>query len=547
MTVDILSKLNTGGSGIDLRSLASDLATATVEPRRALIQARIDRAEVRSTSLERLSTQMRTLSETFAFAQTLDTMAPSSDSPAVAVRTLSARDVQPGKQAIGVQALAQAQVLEFGGFASPAATVGAGTLTVEYGGWSGDPPAFDGGGGRSSATLTLNAGTTLTQLSDALNKLPGVTARVVDVGDGTFSLGVISETGAGNALRLTAGAGSDPAVAALDMSAGPGGAQRQAAQDAMITVDGIAVRRPTNTVDDLIPGLSLTLTATTAAPATVGASFDTTTARELMEGLVYEVNQLKSLLGDLTARGVAGAEAGGLAGDATAAALRLDLDRLVSAGLPGFGDDLVYLSRLGVSTDRSGTLRLDTATFDAAIAADPSLFEPVLRNGLAGTGPGVTLSGMPGGGAAPGRYSFERDPATGQARLNGLSIGVGRMQDDGRVQYAIGSGPLAGVTITVDPDIAETGIDFGRSLVGTLRTWIDGALSSGGGIGRASDAIDKTIADETEALAELDDIGAAMEARNLARFAAMEAAITMLNSTGDYIQNLVDGWNAQNN
>ena len=546
MDVDILSKLNTSGSGLSISSLAKDLTAATVEPRRAVIQSRIDKAEVRSTALDRLKTQMEGLSDTFAFAGTLSTLTASSDNAAVGVRTTSVRDLQAGMRSVGVTSLATAQVIEFGGFSGPTATVGAGALTVEWGAWdSAVPPAFTADPDRGSATLTLQPGATLTQVQESLNALPGVTARIIDVGDGTFSLGIVSETGAGNAIRLTAGAGSDPGVAALDLS-DPTTAQRQAASDARLTVDGILVRRPSNTVDDLIPGLSLTLTAPTAAPAQVGASFDTDEARSLMEGFLFEVNQLKSLMTELTNRGVSGGERGGLAGDVAAGAIGRELDRLLSAGLPGFGEDPVYLSQLGVATQRDGSLTLDGDAFDKALAANPALFESVLRNGLSSTGPGVALAGMPGGGAAPGRYEFQRDAGTGAARLGEVSLGNGTLLDDGRTAYQVTQGPLRGVTITVDPDVTETQIDFGRSLVGTLGQWIDGQLSSSGGLGRSLGAVSDAIRADEDALSDLDDVSAALEARYLSKFAAMESVITMLNSTGDYLTNLMDSFNAQN-
>ena len=54
--------------------------------------------------------------------------------------------------------------------------------------------------------------------------------------------------------------------------------QTQAAADASFAVDGIAITKPTNTVSDVIPGVTLNLTGTTAAGSpttlTIGVNTD---------------------------------------------------------------------------------------------------------------------------------------------------------------------------------------------------------------------------------------------------------------------------------
>ena len=60
-------------------------------------------------------------------------------------------------------------------------------------------------------------------------------------------------------FTLTADAGADPALATFGYGAGGGMTLGQSAANATFTIDGIAYSRATNSVDDVIPGMALTL------------------------------------------------------------------------------------------------------------------------------------------------------------------------------------------------------------------------------------------------------------------------------------------------
>ncbi len=544
MAIDILSKLNTGGSGLDLVSLSSQLASATYEPRRALLTARMDRADLSASALDRVTARMSDLSATLQAAAGIDTLSAKSSAPGLVDVTLSDASLAPARPVeIEVLGLAQSQVLEFGGFSGPDQVLGGGTLTVDIGRWQGDPPAFSADPARSGAQLVVPAGATLTQLAEALSSLPGVTARAIEVGDGGWSLGILSETGAASSLRISASADSAPEIAALDFSADPRPVERRVASDALMTVDGIAVLRPTNQVDDLIPGLSLTLSGVTPAPVTIRAETDPETALGVMEGLVEEFNGLKSLLQQVTARGGNGTEPGALAGDAGVMSLMRELDAMLAGGLAGFGPQPVILADLGLRTERDGRLSLDRSVFEAGFAADPSRFRSVLQDNLASTGPGVAINGMPARGATPGRYEFLRDPATGAATLNGVALNP-VAGADGMTGYRVATGPLAGISLVVEPGVTQSTIEFGRSLGSQLTAWVDTATGRDGVIGRKQDRLEASLTEDGDSIETLTNQQAAYEARMRARFAEMEKVITQLNSTGEYLTSLIDSFNA---
>ena len=103
---------------------------------------------------------------------------------------------------------------------------------------------------RDSSSLAVSlTSTNLTGLADELSKLDGVNAQVVKVSDGNYTLVVNSESGSGNALSITGHA----SINTSDYSS----VQQVAAQDASFEYNGLTITRESNTVNDLIDGVSL--------------------------------------------------------------------------------------------------------------------------------------------------------------------------------------------------------------------------------------------------------------------------------------------------
>jgi flagellar hook-associated protein 2 len=113
--------------------------------------------------------------------------------------------------------------------------------------------------------------------------------------------------------------------------------------------------------------------------------------RELMVEFVDAYNTMMKALNTATATGVDAASAGVLNGESAARDMKRQLSQMTSATLATTGN-YKNLVDLGISTNRDGTLSLDTDRLDAAITADPAavtqLLNPVVKSttnpGLAG-------------------------------------------------------------------------------------------------------------------------------------------------------------------
>ncbi|MEC8628608.1 MAG: flagellar filament capping protein FliD [Pseudomonadota bacterium] len=552
MNTDILSSLNSSGSGLNISQVAGELAEAETAPRRNIIEDRIDDAETSISALGLVRAEIEALDQSLALASTARSTAVFSSNASVTATLNDVTAAELTDTQIEVVALALPQVLEFSGFAGPDAALDAGTITIETGVWFGEeiPQSFAQNPDNAPVTIEIAEGTTLQDLADQLSAVTGVTARVLDVGDGTVSLGVSSEFGVGNALRLTATPAGTPTgtgidIAGFDTTTTNADKQVQAASDAMVLLNGIAVFRDSNSFDDVIDGVTLRLNEVSTNPATVSVTADGESAFVVLDALINQLNTTTSFVRDVTRRAYGGEAAGNLAGDPVADALGRRLNSLINGGLEGFGDAPVYLSDLGVQTLRDGSLSLNRTLFDEAFAANPALFDAIVTDRLRADSPDITVSGTITGGAPAGSYDFVRDPDTGYATLNGTEV-IATPLDDGTIRYRAYSGDLAGVSITVPADTTAATITYGKSLTETMRDELDAILADNGMIGRRERALGDTITEDQASINDLNLQAIELEERYIRRFAEMERIITEMNSTGQYLTNLVNAWNADN-
>jgi len=248
-----------------------------------------------------------------------------------------------------VESLAVSHQIGFTSSAALTDVVAQSQVTIT--GSDGVPHDIDAGGG------------TLKELADAINAssaTTGVKATTVRVADGSYRLLAESTaTGTATAFTLTNG----------DGSALLGGAAVRAGADARIALGvGITATSTTNTFEDLVPGLDLTLGATTTVgtTGTVAIAPNTTSLSSSVSDLVDQVNSLLSTLDKATANKATSGTAGILYGESVARDLRNSLVNTVFGGSTG------SMAAYGIQTDRSGKLVFDADAFQKAYNADPA-------------------------------------------------------------------------------------------------------------------------------------------------------------------------------
>ena len=248
---------------------------------------------------------------------------------------------------------------------SPVTLTGSqGTLTVTFG----DPPAV--GTSKLSVVHTTSPTATLGDLATALSAAGGpATAQVLDLGAGAGTdpparlVLTATQTGTAGALtvNLSGFSGLDNSMLSDLRPAG----------DARIHIGSLTAVRSSNTITDLLPGVTLNLAK--AAPGTdvtvtVGTDADAVVTK--VKGLVDALNGVRSTLTRYTSYDADKKAAGVLLSDPDARSLTSSLGSTTGALLPAGA--YRTLSQLGVSIQRDGTYLLDESKLRDALGADQS-------------------------------------------------------------------------------------------------------------------------------------------------------------------------------
>lgn len=353
------------GSGLDLSSLVQGLVAAERDPtlarlaqREAVLQAELSAFGSLKSSLSDLQNALDTLTSVGK-----GRTAVSGDTGLISVS--AADSAAPGNYDVVVTNLATAHSLASGGYADPTDTVGTGTLSITVGG--GTPEVFD----------IDNTNNTLEDVRDAINAADfGVNAVIVNNGTDYQLLLTSEKTGVANSIEITVTDDDGSLIDGTGLSEFSFDATQKnmtdiAAEDAALTINGLAITSASNTVSSAIPGVTFNLKGETGAqPVSITVSKDTGAVSSAVNAFVNAYNSLNKQVKDLTNYDPETQQAGLLLGDSTV----LSISSLLRNALSESADDSALavqnLIDLGVSTNASGELELDAAALDAALDAD---------------------------------------------------------------------------------------------------------------------------------------------------------------------------------
>ena len=138
----------------------------------------------------------------------------------------------------------------------------------------------------------------------------------------------------------------------------------QAGADASFAVDGVAVTRSSNTVTDVITGVTLNLKgADPATTLTVNVDRDQEKITEQITEFVTAYNELMDTINEQLTYDTAAQKPGGpLFGDSTLRSLKTSLVRTIVNQVPGLDENFSALGQVGINLDNNGKLTIDNDT-----------------------------------------------------------------------------------------------------------------------------------------------------------------------------------------
>lgn len=381
-----------------------------------------------------------------------------------------------GSYSLEVSSLAQSQKLVATGQSSSTASIGDGaetTVTFDFGTISGtllgtgkyDTGATFLSNGKGTKSITIgSSNNSLQGIRDAINAAKiGVTATIINDGSGTpYRLALSSDSqGASNSLKISVSGNAavsgllahDPADAL-----GQNLAETVTASNATLKVNGVAVSKDSNSISDVIQGVTINLKTKNTSPTTLTVAHDTASISNSISGFVKAYNDLSKTLKDISAYDPKTKVGAVLQGDGTIRTIQSQLRDVLGTSVVGASGTLNTLSQIGVSFQKDGLIALDNTKLNSAMATNikdiASLFAAA-------------------GNATDSLVSFTSSSSATKA--GSYAVNITQLASQGKI---VGSGAANTTITTANKDLTISVNGVGASISLTAGTYTAQALSA---------------------------------------------------------------------
>lgn len=225
-------------------------------------------------------------------------------------------------------------------------------------------------------SLTVATGTTLEGLRDLVNddtSNPGVTATIVNDGVGATPYRLIikgNSTGAAKTITVDAGTTLDGTGSTTDFRLATF-TQTKAAADSDITIDSLQIKRSTNSITDVISGMTINLKKVSSVSNKITVTANRDAIKAQINEFVTAYNSVVDQISSNSTYDSATKVGGALLGEGTARNIRNQLRSIISSTVSGQPDDMNILSQLGITTNsKTGKLDVNTSTLETKLSSD---------------------------------------------------------------------------------------------------------------------------------------------------------------------------------
>ena len=544
---EILSKIGVG-SGLNTTELISALVEADTTAAKENLKNLEDTAKAKISAFSILKSNLKDFKDIVDQIQSQQQYGFTGQSSDSTVATLTASGSKAGStinSSLTVTTLASNHSLTGPTYSSPTATVGARTLTINFGTWSADPTA--GGGqtftsnGQDQIQVNASSSTTLVELRDLINTSAtdsdndgqkDINASIIF--DGTnYMLMLKSQSGANYEMQISDNNASP--TYAYDATDGAQLTQRVAGIDSAFTVDGISMTRSSNSVDDLFDGFTLDLKKTSGTAIRVSSEVDLSSVKTLVEGYVGTYNEVMESLGAMGANDEVDPENdGALIGDSTLREIMRELREMSSLAIGGYEGGPYYLSFLGVATQRDGSLTFDPKKLETQFKSKPETVRAFFSNNYATSNSNITIKAFDFVNTKPGSYAFATDGTT-------HTIGGVSATKSGDV-YSVASGDPRGLNIEVKNGSGVTSgtIYYGKSFLNLLKDKLDTYLKFNSIIDTRMNNLNTTLRTVSDKQIALESRIQKLTERYAMQYSAMESTIAQFQETGNMLTSMLE-------
>ena len=210
------------------------------------------------------------------------------------------------------------------------------------------------------------AATTPAGMVSAINSSTlGISAQLINTGNAAapYRIVITGSTGASNTFTLSSKTANDTAVENVNF-----GTSLQAAENAALTVNGVAISSSSNTVTDAIAGTTLDLFTTTTGAANLDFTRDTTAVKANLKALVTAYNDATSMLSVVSdPKSTVETYGATLVGNSMVSSVRTQMRNMVTTDSNTPSGNMTALRDIGITLNKTGVLEIDQVKMEAAL------------------------------------------------------------------------------------------------------------------------------------------------------------------------------------
>lgn len=416
------------GSGVLNSDLVDQLVAAERQPTEQRLNFNQQRTEALISAygtLKSAITDLRLPMRQLSSADNLKAFTGTSSNDGVSVSVDSSK-ASAGSYTVTVDSLAQAQSLASGTFSDRDATaIGSGTLTLSV-------------GGKTTNIAIDSSNNTLQGIAQAINDAnTGASAGVIDTGNGYRLVLSSDKTGVDNAISISVNDadGNNADTSGLSQFAFDGTnnnlTETVQAKDAVVQVNGISISRPTNSIENLIDGVSLEVSEA-GVTSTVKVTQDLGKVADRVGAFVEKFNALQQTIKGLAGFNAETGQGGILSGDSTVRGIQNQMRQIIGRIVPGLENASVRtLADVGITTNfETGALDFDRAKFTEKLQANPNDVTALFAEQGRASDEQIQFI-RSGVNTQPGKYSVNISQLATQGGLTGTNVGTADVTIDG--------------------------------------------------------------------------------------------------------------------
>lgn len=551
------------GSGLDVNSIITGLMGVEKKPltavaqQKSAYQSKISAYGTMKSSLSLFQTTMSTLSNVAKFNMQTATSADTSIFTASTDGTAT-----NGDYAITVSQLAKSQKLALTGFDSITDTVNNGRLNIDFGRYDPtDDNKFTANPDKSSLSITINSSNrTLAGVRDAINAAnASVTASIVNNGSGNQLVLTSTDTGEVNSMRISgiSQLAYDKSKSNYGNNDGSGDSngssnrdninftEVQAAKNALLNVDGVAVAKASNTVTDVINGVTLNLLSTSSGNnINLHIASNQNDVKASISSFVDAYNKLDTTLRSLTKFDSTGKASGVLLGDGTARSVVNQIKSVMTKAINTTGG-LTTLNQIGVTFQRDGQLALDSTRLTAAMNSNFGDIATLFASSLKATDAQITYAGSTSN-TQEGTYAVTVSQlGTSSANTAGTINGVAATGSLTGLTGATGNAS-SGLSLKISGGaLGSRGtVQFTMGYAAQLDRVINNLLSDTGIVASKTEGLNTSITRLDKKTESLNIRLAGVEARYRTQFTKLDSLLSGMSTTSSYLTQQLASINA---